>query len=147
MKVLLAPLFFRSRMCKHCAAIFYKANPDAWLGLHEFESLPPLGSFDPKRGFVPDFPALLMFDEYVIDAEAYERLAHPGNRAWLAEWRELVQVLRAEGSLTIDDVGGAAKTRSHERGAMLRRDLQQPGRWWQAMAYYNAYKMAAYAGA
>jgi hypothetical protein len=74
MKVLLAPLFFGSRMCKHCATIFYRENPGSWLGLYEFESLPPLGSFDTARGFVPDFPALLMFDEFVLDGQAYERL-------------------------------------------------------------------------
>jgi hypothetical protein len=137
-KVLLAPLFFRSRMCKHCARIFYKQNPGQWLGLHEFETLPPLGSFDPNRGFVPDFPALMMFDEFVLDGEAYERLEHPGERLWLKEWRDLVRALRAEGSLAIEDVAGAAQARSHERGAMLRKDVKDPTRWWQAMAYYNA---------
>src|SRR4051812_46575034 len=107
MKVLLAPLFFHVRMCKHCARLYYKTNPGAWLGLHEFESLPPLGSFDPRRGFVPDYPSLMMFDEYVLDGEAYERLEHPGDREWLSEWRDLVAALRAEGSLTVEDVGVA----------------------------------------
>lgn len=138
MKLLLAPLFFQGRMCKHCARLFYKANPGAWLGLHEFESLPPLGSYDPRRGFVPDFPALLMFDDYVVDAEAYERLQNPAGRPWLKDWSELVDGLRAEGSLTTRDVGTAASARSHTRGAMLRRDLRHPEQWWQAMAYYNA---------
>jgi hypothetical protein len=138
MKVLLAPLFFRSRMCKHCARLFYKENPGAWLGIHEFESLPPLGTFDPRRGFVPDYPSLMMFDEYVIDAEAYERLKHPGDRAWLTEWRDLVDALHAEGALTVEDVGAAATARSHQRGAMLRQDARHPDKWWNAMAYYNA---------
>lgn len=138
MKVLLAPLFFKARMCKHCARLYYKDNPGAWLGLHEFESLPPLGTFDQRRGFVPDYPSLMMFDEYVIDGEAYERLERPGDRAWLAEWWEVVEALRAEGSLTVEDVGAAAAARSHERGAMLRRDTRDPDGWWQAMAYYNA---------
>src|ERR1700761_1779582 len=138
MKVLLAPLFFRSRMCKHCAGIFYKQNPGAWLGLFEFESLPPLGAFDPRRGFVPDYPTLLMFDEYVIDGEAYERIRHPAHRSWLSDWEALIDALSAEGSLVVEDVAAAAKARSHERGAMLRRDTRDPGMWWQAMAYYEA---------
>jgi hypothetical protein len=78
MKVLLAPLFFRSRFCKHCARIFYRENLGSWVGIHEFESLPPLGSFDTKRGFIPDFPTLLMFEEFVLDGEAFERLKQPG---------------------------------------------------------------------
>jgi hypothetical protein len=125
-------------MCKHCARLYYKSNPGAWLGLYEFESLPPLGTFDQHRGFVPDYPSLLMFDEYVIDGEAFERLKHPGERTWLAEWRDLLDVLHAEGSLTVEDVGAAAAVRSHERGAMLRRDTRDPERWWHAMAYYNS---------
>lgn len=92
MKVLLAPLFFRSRFCKHCARIFYRENPGSWVGIHEFESLPPLGSFDTSRGFIPDFPTLLMFEELVLDGEAFERLKQPGDRLWLREWSELIAV-------------------------------------------------------
>ncbi len=138
MKVLLAPLFFHSRFCKHCARIFYKENPGSWVGIHEFESLPPLGSFDTKRGFIPDFPTLLMFDEFVLDGEALERLKNFGNRLWLREWSEVVVALESEGSLTVNDVSAAAGARPHKRGWMLRRDLDDPQRWWQAMGYYNA---------
>jgi len=129
MKVLLAPLFFRSRFCKHCARIFYRENPGSWVGIHEFESLPPLGSFDTKRGFIPDFPTLLMFEEFVLDGEAFERLKQPGDRLWLREWSELIAVLESEGSLTVADVSAAAGARSHERGRLLRRDLADPHRW------------------
>ena len=138
MKVLLAPLFFNQRKCKHCARIFYKRNPGGWFGIFEFESLPPLGSFDPDRGFVPDLPSLLMFDEFVLDGEAYERIRNPGHRAWLREWSELLEVLDSEGAIAVEDVHAAASTQSHCRGWMLRRDLQEPARWWQAMGYYDA---------
>ena len=137
MRVLLAPLFFKERMCKHCAEVFYRENPGSWLGIYEFESLPPLGSFDPDRGFVPDFPSLLMFDEYVIDGEAYERIRNPGHRLWLREWSELLDVLDSEGVIAVEDVQAAASDRSHSRGWMLRRDMQEPTRWWQAMDYYE----------
>ena len=138
MKVLLAPLFFRQRMCKHCARLFYKKNPDGWMGIYEFESLPPLGSFDPDRGFVPDLPSLLMFDEYVLDGEAYERIRNPGHRPWLREWFELLKVLDSEGAVSVEDVRVAASARPHRRGWMLRRDMQEPTRWWQAMGHYDA---------
>lgn len=138
MKVLLAPLFFQSRHCKHCARIFYRENPGSWLGLHEFESLPPLGAFDTKRGFVPDFPTLLMFEEFVIDGEAAERIKMPGDRLWLGEWPKLVEALESEGALSAVDVSAAASVRSQERGWMLRRDLEDPKRWWQAMAHYES---------
>jgi hypothetical protein len=125
-------------MCKHCARIFYKKNPGRWIGIHEFEALPPLGSFRTGKGFVPDFPALLMFDEFVLDGDAAELLRNPGERHWLRQWTELVKVLESEGTLTVADVSAAASKRSYERGWMLRRDLADPARWWQAMAYYNA---------
>lgn len=137
MKVLLAPLFFRLRFCKHCARIFYRDNPGGWLGIHEFESLPPLGSFDTNRGFVPDFPTLLMFEEFVLDYEAFERLKKPGDRLWLKEWSEVIEVLESEGCLTLADVSTAAGARSHKRGWMLRKDMENPQRWWQAMGYYD----------
>ena len=138
MRVLLAPLFFKQRMCKHCARLFYKKNPGGWTGIYEFESLPPLGSFDPDRGFVPDLPSLLMFDEYMLDGEAYERIRNPGHRPWLREWSELLEVLDSEGAIAVEDVQAAASTHSHSRGWMLRRDMQEPTRWWQAMGYYEA---------
>lgn len=138
MKILLAPLFFRSRFCKHCARIIYKENPGSWIGIHEFENFPPLGSFDTRRGFVPDFPALLMFEEFVLDGEAFDRLKNPGGRIWLKEWSELVSILKSEGALTLEDVGAAGRAKSHKRGWMLRRDLEDPQRWWQAMGYHNS---------
>ena len=138
MKVLLAPLFFKDRMCKHCARVFYRKNPGGWMGIFEFESLPPLGSFDPNRGFVPDLPSLLMFDEYVLDGEAYERIRNPGHRLWLREWSELLEVLDSEGAISVEDVQSAATARSHSRGWMLRRDMQEPARWSRAMGYYDA---------
>ncbi|WP_428103040.1 hypothetical protein [Candidatus Rariloculus sp.] len=138
MKVLLAPLFFKERLCKHCARLFYKENPGSWTGVYEFESLPPLGSYDPDRGFVPDLPSLLLFDEFVLDGEAYERLRNPGHRPWLREWSELLEVLDSEGAIAVEDVQAAASTHSHRRGWMLRRDMQEPTRWWQAMGYHDA---------
>lgn len=138
MRVLLAPLFFKERMCKHCARLFYRKNPGSWTGIFEFESLPPLGSFDPNRGFVPDFPSLLMFDEYVLDGEAYERIRNPGYRPWLREWSELLEVFGSEGAIAVEDVQAAASARPHSRGWMLRRDMQEPTRWSQAMGYYDA---------
>jgi hypothetical protein len=79
-----------------------------------------------------------MFDEFLLDGEAFERLKQPGDRLWLKEWTELIAVLESEGSLTVTDVSVAARARSHERGQMLRSDLTDPKRWWQAMGYYNA---------
>jgi len=78
-----------------------------------------------------------MFDEFVLDGDALDRLKQPGTRLWLREWSELIAVLESEGSLMVADVNAAAGARSHERGQMLRRDLANPQRWCQAMGYYN----------
>ncbi len=86
MQVLLAPLFFKTRFCKQCARIFYRENPGSWLGIHEFDSLPPLGCFESRRGFVPDYPALLMFDKFVVDGTLTSESCIPtGNGCWNAE--------------------------------------------------------------
>ena len=79
-----------------------------------------------------------MFDEYVVDGDAYERIRNPGHRHWLREWSELLRVLDSEGAIAVEDVQSAASAHSHRRGWMLRRDMQEPTRWWQAMGYYEA---------
>ncbi len=119
MRVLLAPLFFRLRVCKHCARLFYAKNPESWLALREFESLPPLGAFDTRRGFIPDFPTLLMFDEFVVDGEAFELMKRPGRRLWLREWSEVVAALASEGALAVAEVGAAANANSHGRSTNI----------------------------
>ena len=98
--------------------------------------MPPLGEFDSKRGFIPDYAAMLMFDEFVVDGEAVERISsqHP----WLGAWPELVHMLADEGVLRIVDVESEAKEVSHRRGVALRRDLRQPERWARAMMYHDA---------
>ena len=79
-----------------------------------------------------------MFDEYVLDGEAYERIRNPGHRPWLREWSELLEVFDSEGAIAVEDVQAAASARPHSRGWMLRRDMQEPTRWSQAMGYYDA---------
>ena len=81
---------------------------------------------------------LLMFEEFVLDGDAFERLKNPGDRLWLKEWSELVAALESEGSLQVTDVCASSLANRHKRGWMLRRDLVNPQRWWQAMGYYNA---------
>ena len=78
------------------------------------------------------------FDEFVIDSEAADRLKNPGERVWLKEWTELVSVFESEGSLTTTDVAAAGSANPHRRGWMLRRDLQRPERWWQALGYHDS---------
>src|SRR5438445_625112 len=104
MKVLLAPLHFRQRFCRHCRRIFEAKHPDKWLGIWEFERLPPLGAFEPATGFRPDLPSLLMFDEFALDAEAEVILRSPGKRRWLGQWPELLEALRSEGAVSVVDV-------------------------------------------
>ncbi len=94
MKILLSPLFSQNRICKHCARIFYRENPGKWLGIYEFENLPPLGNFTPGKGFQPDFPVLSMFDEFVVDGSAVERLMDAKSRPWLGTWPETISLLK-----------------------------------------------------
>ena len=79
-----------------------------------------------------------MFDEFVTDSEGYDLLKNPGERTWLLQWSELVDALNSEGALTVVDVAGAVSLRRHQRAWMLRLDLQNPQRWWQAMGYFDS---------
>jgi len=104
----------------------------------EFESLPPLGSFDPAGGFTPDYAGLLMFDEFVIDGEAQEILGKPSDRPWLGSWPALIKSLTSEGCVTVADVRQAASNKPQRLGAELRRIKRDPSQWAEAADYFNA---------
>lgn len=137
MRVFLSPLFFRRHFCGHCVRIFYKQNPENWIWQHELTHMPPLGMFQPREGFVPDYSVLTMFDEFVIDWEAHDRILSPSSPSWLGSWADVLQVLGAEGSLSLVETDRESKKVAHLRGSMLRRDMVEPTRWANAMRYYD----------
>ncbi len=137
MRIFLSPLFFYQSSCKHCVRIYYRENPDGWLWQYEVERMPPLGVFESGHGFVPDFPVLTMFDEFVIDGQAYERILSKTSATWLGPWPEVIKLLEAEGALSTLDVEEEVKQTASIRGKMLRRDMRDPARWADAMAYYD----------
>lgn len=138
MRIFLSPLFFCQSFCKHCVRIYYKEHPDEWIWQHELERMPPLGSFEPGQGFVPDFSVLMMFDEFIIPGQAYERIRNAPEPAWMGSWPEVLELLEAEGALSTIDVEQEIKQVAHIRGGMLRRDMQDPAKWADAMTYYDA---------
>jgi len=105
--------------------------------------MPPLGSFEPGQGFVPDFSILIMFDEFIIPEQAYERILSAPEPAWMGPWPEVLKLLEAEGALSTVDVEQEIKRVAHIRGGMLRRDMQDPEKWAVAMTYYEALMAAA----
>lgn len=98
--------------------------------------MPPLGQFDTRNGFIPDYPLLLMFDEFLIDGEAVERIS--AEPPWLGEWPRLVQMLADEGALATTDVAAEAARVGAKRGGMLRRDMRRPEAWLSSMAYHDS---------
>ena len=143
MQILLAPLFFHRSFCKNCARVLYKQNPDEWIWEHELRGMPPLGNFEPEDGFAPDLSVLMMFGEFAMDAEAHERISGNAPPAWLGAWPDVVQMLEAEGALSVVDVKREVKRTGAIRGAMLRRDMQNPQRWANAMDYFDNILAAA----
>lgn len=113
------------------------------MGVWEFERMPPLGRYIPGEGFMPDYPVLMMFDEFVVDGEGFEVLRSDHAKSWSGDWPDVLEVLMAEGALELIDVEAAAKKRSHDRGWMLRRDLEEPSQWAGPMRYYNSLMTAA----
>jgi hypothetical protein len=105
--------------------------------------MPPLGRFEADRGFIPDLSVLLMFDEFIIDGEAYERIRSDAPPAWLGPWPEILEILDAEGALSTVDVDQEMKKVAAIRGGMLRRDLHNPAKWISAMRYHDNLMLAA----
>ena len=138
MKILLSPLYYRRSFCKNCVRAFYKEDSDHWIWEHEFERLPPLGRFDRDEGFTPDYPVLLMFDEFAVDESAHERLVSDDAPWWLGSWPEVARALSAEGCLAPVDLKPALRSTAAKRGGMLRSDMREPGAWQEAMGYYSS---------
>lgn len=137
MRVFLSPLHLCLHACRHCVRRHYRKTPDRWWWLYELEKMPPLGNFIAGQGFVPDLSVLLMFDEFVIDGNAYERMVSKSAPAWLGEWPHVVKVLESEGSLVTVDTASEMKRLSATRGVMLKKDMRIPQRWANALKYAN----------
>ena len=131
MRVLLTPLYFCKGFCKHCLRIFKREHPDEWVWGHELRRMPPLGSFDPDRGFV------------VVPGEARERMRSGESAPWMGEWPDVLDALEAEGALATIDIDQELTGVSHARGGMLRQDMQNPEKWASAMSHHDALMSAA----
>lgn len=99
--------------------------------------MPPLGSFEAGNGFIPDYSVLTMFDEFVIDWQAHEQILSNNPPAWLGSWPEVIEVLGAEGALSVVETEQERKKVAAVRGAMLKRDMKEPAKWAPAMRYYE----------
>ncbi len=143
MKLFLAPLYFIKSFCKHCISMYYSEHPDEWVWQHELRSMPPLGFYESGTGFIPDFSLLTMFDEFTISGEAYDHILSQSAPDWLGTWPEITQLLESEGALTTVDIDSELNTVSHKRGWMLRRDMEDPTIWSDAMAYHDALMASA----
>lgn len=137
MRILLSPLLLCTRFCRLCVRRHYRERPGDWIWLYELERMPPLGSFEAGRGFTPDLSLFLMFDEFVIDGVAHERIMGDSPPVWLRQWPQVLRMLEAEGALATVDTDREVKKAAPIRGAMMRRDMAAPARWSSAMAYYD----------
>jgi hypothetical protein len=137
MRIFLSPLFFRQRFCRHCVRIFYQKEPDKWIWQYELERMPPLGRFEAGSGFIPDLSVLLMFDEFLIDVQAHEKLVNNSPPIWLRQWSKVLEILGSEGALSVADIDEDVKRVSAIRGAMLKKDMRTPIKWADAMTYYD----------
>ncbi|HEU0145109.1 MAG TPA: hypothetical protein VFQ47_10020 [Nitrososphaera sp.] len=99
--------------------------------------MPPLGRFEAGSGFIPDLAVLLMFDEFLIDGQAHERILSNTPSTWLGQWPRVLEVLGSEGALSVADVDEEVKKVAAIRGAMLKRDMQKPAIWADAMTYHD----------
>ena len=99
--------------------------------------MPPLGRFEAGSGFIPDLSVLLMFDEFLIDVQAHEKLVNNSPPIWLGQWSKVLEILGSEGALSVADMDEDVRKVSAIRGAMLKKDMRTPAKWSDAMTYYD----------
>ena len=140
MRAFLSPFLPISQFCETCFQLAKKSGGvDGWVWWrHELSRLPPLGRFTPQVGFVPDYPVLLMFDEFVIDGVAAEQITRQTTEGWLGPWPEILLMLASEGALRVIDLDSEMAAVGHNRSVMTRADLRDPGRWADAMRYHDS---------
>jgi hypothetical protein len=136
-KALLAPFLPLSNFCKDCLRALEKERRPEWNWMYELSRMPPLGRFVKDYGFQPDYPVLLMFDEFVMDAEAFDQMQNQ-PQGWMGDWPEVVEILHSEGSLAVVDMRTLQKRASRTRSAMLSHDIRDLGRWSKAFEIYEA---------
>jgi len=105
--------------------------------------MPPLGMFDPVGGFSPDLPVLLMFDEFIIDAQAVTAMESCRDKPWLGQWPEVIAYLKAEGCLHVVDIAAVVRGAGHLRSTLTQRDMRDPARWAAAMDFHDSLLNAA----
>lgn len=105
--------------------------------------MPPLGMFDPVSGFSPDLPVLLMFDEFIVDAQAVTAMESCREKPWLGQWPEVIAYLEAEGCLHVVDIAAVVRRAGHLRSTLTRRDMRDPARWAAAVDFHDSLLNAA----
>lgn len=137
MQVLLTPLFFCQRVGRTCVRLYYKDHPAEWIWQYELEPMPPLGYFQSSHAFIPDYALLLMFEEFIVTEEAFDRITR-APRPWLGEWPRVLRLLKDEGALSTIDLKQEMAKSSTARAVMLRHDMKTPSKWAHAMAHHDA---------
>lgn len=138
----MAPFRSQQQFCRDCAKVYYEQNPGKWLWEYEIESMPPLGQFLAGRGFVPDYSILLMFDEFMVDGRAYERIIRE-RPAWLGEWPRLMDLLVSEGAVSPIDLHTEAAPLFRRRGGMTGSAMKNPEDWAPALRHYESLALQA----
>ena len=71
---------------------------------HEyFYRMPAISMSQLGPRFVPDYPVLLLFDEFVVDAETAKRVRDADTRSWYKDMADVLDSLDSSGRLIVKD--------------------------------------------
>ena len=78
-----------------------------------FYGMPPptMGTFGPW--FVPDYPILFLFDQFVVDAATLERIRDGDMRSYYQDMAAVMEALTATGRLSVEDFAGVVEALSN----------------------------------
>lgn len=97
-------------------------NPDV------FYRMPPVSMSQFSQEFLPDYSALLLADEIIVDAKSYERLLKGSHRSY-GTVAILLKMLRDEGFVRLEDFDAIVESNRPLLERMLERDLKELDSW------------------
>ena len=79
--------------------------------------------------FIPDYPVLLLFDEFVVDAKTVERVRDTERRSWYGDMAAVFEALDSSGRLVVKDFDEVVKPHMDAIQESVGYDLRNIQEW------------------
>lgn len=94
-----------------------------------FYRMPAISMAQIGSRFVPDYPILLMFDEFVIDSKTMERITNSSYRSWYNDFDEIIKVMNSSGRLIVKDFEEIIEPNLKNIEKSVKSDLKNINEW------------------